>query len=182
MEKTVRGIGIINSDLFSDQFFLQCTRVQKQDLRNTGQCLGPVYQSPEAGPQKYRSVSKACVPESSSRTSEIQVSVLVPCTRVQKQDLKDTGQYLSPVYQSPEAGPQKCRSVFLTAVSPVYQSPEEGPQKYRSVFLTQSVPCTRVQKQDLRNTGQYFDSVSTAYRSPEKASQITAQYFNSVTS
>ncbi len=25
MEKTVGGIGILNSDLFSDQFFLQCT-------------------------------------------------------------------------------------------------------------------------------------------------------------
>jgi hypothetical protein len=24
MEKTVGGIGILNSDLFSDQFFLQC--------------------------------------------------------------------------------------------------------------------------------------------------------------
>ena len=34
-----------------------CTRVKKQDLRNAGQCLSPVYQSPEAGPQKYRSVS-----------------------------------------------------------------------------------------------------------------------------
>ncbi len=26
MEKTVGGIGILNSDLFSDQFFLQCSR------------------------------------------------------------------------------------------------------------------------------------------------------------
>jgi hypothetical protein len=27
MEKTVRGIGILNSDLFSDQFFLQCSNL-----------------------------------------------------------------------------------------------------------------------------------------------------------
>ncbi len=57
----------------------------------------------------------------------------VPCARVQKQDFRNAGQCLRPLYQSPEA----------------------GPQKYRSAVLTQSVPCTRVQKQDLRNTGQY---------------------------
>jgi hypothetical protein len=29
MEKTVRGIGILNSDLFSDQFFLQCAERER---------------------------------------------------------------------------------------------------------------------------------------------------------
>jgi hypothetical protein len=29
MEKTVGGIGILNSDLFSDQFFLQCISIKK---------------------------------------------------------------------------------------------------------------------------------------------------------
>jgi hypothetical protein len=32
MEKTVGGIGILNSDLFSDQFFLQC----KEDRTGSG--------------------------------------------------------------------------------------------------------------------------------------------------
>jgi hypothetical protein len=31
MEKTVGGIGIINSDLFSDQFFLQCGCLEEND-------------------------------------------------------------------------------------------------------------------------------------------------------
>ncbi len=33
MEKTVRGIGILNSDLFSDQFFLQCTKTSMGQAR-----------------------------------------------------------------------------------------------------------------------------------------------------
>jgi hypothetical protein len=32
MEKTVGGIGILNSDLFSDQFFLQC-RTEQENLQ-----------------------------------------------------------------------------------------------------------------------------------------------------
>jgi hypothetical protein len=33
MEKTVGRIGILNSDLFSDQFFLQCTyEIQKRNI------------------------------------------------------------------------------------------------------------------------------------------------------
>ncbi len=95
-----------------------CTRVQKQDLRNTGQCLqSRVPESRRRISEMQGSFFDSCqtsVPESRNRTSEIQVSVLtqsVPPTRVQKQDLRNTGQCRSPVYQSPEAGPQKYRSV-----------------------------------------------------------------------
>jgi hypothetical protein len=180
-----------------------CTRVQKQGLRNTGECLdsvSPVYQSPGTGPQKYRSVSRLSqfrVPESISRTSEIQICVLIQPvlhTRVRKQDLRNTGQCfdsVSPGYRIPKQDlrntnlcldsvswaygslEQDLRNTglyFVDSVSPMYQRPETGPQKCRSVFLTQSVPCPRVQKQDLRNTGQYF-WLSSILRTSRNTSQ-----------
>jgi hypothetical protein len=46
MEKTVGGIGILNSDLFSDQFFLQCVS------------FGPA--SPDAGVELLRQLFLQC--------------------------------------------------------------------------------------------------------------------------